>query len=115
MNTESFGPGLVLLWDFTTYMDPLHADSAVENEEGPVPKSKSLLLAHRTELCQCLENRIRYSDHLIFFCNLTCLLSCASDSNDESKVEIQIWGFLTVPAEQEDVRDGARKMAAPFA
>jgi hypothetical protein len=46
MNTESFRPGLVLLWDITTFMDPLHGDSAVEKEEGlTISSSPSTLQA----------------------------------------------------------------------
>jgi len=49
----------------------LHAESD-DNEEGPFPKLKSLLLAHWTSIYPHLEDRIKkFILHLAFFCNLT--------------------------------------------
>jgi hypothetical protein len=72
----------------------LHAESD-DNEEGPFPGLKSLLLAHWTSVCPHLEARIKKLIlHLTFFCNLTSLLACSLDENDPSKVQIRIRAFL---------------------
>ncbi len=72
----------------------LHAESD-DNEESPLPRSKSLLLAHWTSIHPKLEDRIKTLIlHLAFFCNLTSLLACSRDENDASKVQIRIRVFL---------------------
>ena len=72
----------------------LHAESD-DNEEGPFPRLKSLLLAHWTSIHPKLEDRIKTLIlHLAFFCNLTSLLACSRDENDASKVQIRIRAFL---------------------
>ncbi len=72
----------------------LHAESD-DPEEGPFPRLKSMLLAHWTSVCPNLEARIKKLIlHLGFFCNLTSLLACSRDENDDSKVQIGIRAFL---------------------
>jgi hypothetical protein len=72
----------------------LHAESD-DNEEGPFPRLKSLLLAHWTSVHPHLEDRIKKLIlHFAFFCNLISLFSCSRDENDVSKVHIRIRAFL---------------------
>ena len=72
----------------------LHAESD-DPDEGPFPRLKAMLLAHWTSVYPQLEARIKKLIlHLGFFCNLTSLLACSLDENDDSKVQIRIRAFL---------------------
>ena len=87
-------PAWVFYGLITTDATLLYAESD-DNEEGPFPRLKSLLLAHWTSIHPKLEDRIKTLIlHLAFFCNLTSLLACSRDENDASKVQIRIRVFL---------------------
>jgi hypothetical protein len=89
-NTTNIRPDLDVSCKYHT--QTCIADSAVKNEEGPFLKLQSLLLAYWTEVCQDLEDKIKkLSIHLVFFCNLTSVLSCEPDV---LKVKLRIRGFL---------------------
>ena len=73
----------------------LHAESD-DPDEGPFPRLKAMLLTHWTSVYPQLEARFeKLILHLGFFCNLTSLLACSRDeNNDASKVRIRIRAFL---------------------
>ena len=92
--TQIAGKAWVFFGLITADAALLHAESD-DNEEGPSPRLKSLLLAPWTSIHPQLEDRIKTLIlHLAFFCNLTSLLACSRDENDASKVQIRIRAFL---------------------
>ena len=92
--TQVVGKAWVFYGIITADAALLHAESD-DNEEGPFPRLKSLLLAHWTSIHPQLEDRIKTLIlHLAFFCNLTSLLACSRDEHDASKVQIRIRAFL---------------------
>jgi hypothetical protein len=92
--TQIVGKAWVFFGLITADAALLHVESD-DNEEGPLPRLKSLLLAHWTSIHPKLEDRIKTLIlHLAFFCNLTSLLACSRDENDASKVQIRIRVFL---------------------
>jgi hypothetical protein len=92
--TQIVGKAWVFFGLITADAALLHVESD-DNEEGPFPRLKSLLLAHWTSIHPKLEDRIKTLIlHLAFFCNLTSLLACSRDENDASKVQIRIRVFL---------------------
>jgi hypothetical protein len=92
--TQIVGKAWVFFGLITADAALLHVESD-DNEEGPFPRLKSLLLAHWTSIHPKLEDRIKTLIlHLAFFCNLTSLLACSRVENDASKVQIRIRAFL---------------------
>ncbi len=92
--TQIRGKAWVFYGLITTDAALLHAESE-NNEEGPFPRLKSLLLAHWTSIHPKLKGNIKTLIlHLAAFCNLTSLLACSRYENDVSKVQIQVWAFL---------------------
>jgi hypothetical protein len=88
--TQILGKAWVF-YELTTADAALMHSESDDNEKGPFPRLKSLLLAHCqwTSVYPHLEARIeKLILHLAFCSNLTSLLACSLDENDQSKVQI---------------------------